>query len=45
MANVKQLKHLEHIEDEMLNYGVKGCMKIVGDLKEIREMLGCGGAG
>ena len=45
MANVKQLKHLEHIEDEMLNYGVKGCMKIVGDLKEIREMLGCGGSG
>ena len=45
MANVKQLKHLEHIEDEMLNYGVKGCMKIVGDLKEIREMLGCGGTG
>ena len=45
MANVKQLKHLEHIEDEMLNYGVKGCMKIVGDLKEIRHMLGCGGTG
>ena len=45
MANVQQLKHLEHIEDEMLNYGVKGCMKIVGDLKEIRHMLGCGGTG
>ena len=26
MANVTQLKHLEHIEDEMLNYGVVGCM-------------------
>ncbi len=25
MANVKQLKHLEHLEDEMLNYGVEGC--------------------
>ncbi len=40
-----QLKHLEHLEDEMLNYGVKGCKKIVGDLREIREMLGCGGTG
>ena len=25
MANVTQLKHLEHLEDEMLNYGVEGC--------------------
>ena len=25
MANITQLKHLEHLEDEMLNYGVEGC--------------------
>ena len=41
MANVTQLKHLEHLEDEMLNYGVEGCKAAVGFLKELRKMLGC----
>ena len=41
MANVTQLKHLEHLEDEMLNYGVEGCKSIVSFLKELRKMLGC----
>ena len=41
MANVKQLKHLEHLEDEMLNYGVEGCKASVSFLKELRKMLGC----
>ena len=41
MANVKQLKHLEHLEDEMLNYGVEGCKAAVSFLKELRSMLGC----
>ena len=27
MANVTQLKHLEHLEDEMLNYGVDALSK------------------
>jgi len=40
MANVTQLKHLEHLEDEMLNYGVEGCMSAVSFLKELRNMLG-----
>jgi len=40
MANVKQLKHLEHLEDEMLNYGVEGCKASVSFLKELRKMLG-----
>ena len=40
MANVTQLKHLEHLEDEMLNYGVEGCKAAVGFLKELRKMLG-----
>ncbi len=40
MANVKQLKHLEHLEDEMLNYGVEGCEAAVSFLKELRKMLG-----
>ena len=40
MANVTQLKHLEHLEDEMLNYGVEGCMAAVSFLKELRKMLG-----
>ncbi len=43
MANIEKLKHLEHLEDEMLNYGVEGCKRIVGDLKELRQMLGCSG--
>ena len=41
MANIKQLKHLEHLEDEMLNYGVEGCKAAVSFLKELRKMLGC----
>ncbi len=41
MANVTHLKHLEHLEDEMLNYGVEGCKSIVSFLKELRKMLGC----
>ena len=41
MANVTQLKHLEHLGDEMLNYGVEGCMAAVSFLQEIRKMLGC----
>ena len=41
MANVKQLKHLEHLEDEMLNYGVEGCKASVSFLQELRKMLGC----
>ena len=40
MANVTQLKHLEHLEDEMLNYGVEGCKAAVSFLKELRNMLG-----
>jgi hypothetical protein len=40
MANIKQLKHLEHLEDEMLNYGVDGCMAAVSFLKELRKMMG-----
>jgi len=40
MANVTQLKHLEHLEDEMLNYGVEGCKAAVGFLQELRKMLG-----
>ena len=41
MANVTQLKHLEHLEDEMLNYGVEGCIASVNFLKDLRKMLGC----
>ena len=41
MANVTHLKHLEHLEDEMLNYGVEGCKSIVSFLQELRKMLGC----
>ena len=41
MANVTQLKHLEHLEDEMLNYGVEGCKAAVSFLQELRRMLGC----
>jgi len=43
MADVKQLKHLEHLEDEMLNEGVAGCKKIVQDLQAVRKILGCKG--
>ena len=40
MANVTQLKHLEHLEDEMLNYGSEGCAAAVSFLKELTKMLG-----
>ena len=40
MSNITQLKHLEHLEDEMLNYGVEGCKAAVSFLKELRKMLG-----
>ena len=40
MSNVTQLKHLEHLEDEMLNYGVEGCKAAVSFLKELKKMLG-----
>ena len=40
MANVTQLKHLEHIEDEMLNHGVEGCDASVSAMKEMLRMLG-----
>ena len=40
MANVKQLKHLEHLEDELLNYGTVGCEAIVGHFREVYNLLG-----
>ena len=40
MANITQLKHLEHLEDEMLNYGIDGCNAAVSFLKELSKMLG-----
>ena len=40
MANITQLKHLEHIEDEMLNYGVEGCEASVSAMQELLRMLG-----
>ena len=40
MANITQLKHLEHIEDEMLNHGVDGCTASVSAMKEMLKMLG-----
>ena len=40
MANVTQLKHLEHLEDEMLNYGIQGCHAAVAFLEELKKMLG-----
>ena len=40
MANVVQLKHLEHLEDEMLNYGVDGCHAAVRFMDELLNMLG-----
>tara|TARA_B100001996_G_scaffold380160_1_gene367126 strand:+ start:2031 stop:3242 length:1212 start_codon:yes stop_codon:yes gene_type:complete len=40
MSNVVQLKHLEHIEDEMLNYGVDGCWAAVRFMQELCKMLG-----
>ncbi len=40
MANITKLKHLEHLEDEMLNYGVEGCVAAVNFLNELAKMLG-----
>ena len=40
MANITQLKHLEHLEDEMLNYGVEGCHAAVRFMQELLNMLG-----
>ena len=40
MANITQLKHLEHIEDEMLNYGVQGCIAAVSAMRQMTKMLG-----
>ena len=40
MANVTQLKHLEHIEDEILNHGSAGCMASVSAMQELLRMLG-----
>ena len=40
MANITQLKHLEHIQDEMLNHGVDGCTASVSAMKEMLKMLG-----
>ena len=40
MANIVKLKHLEHIEDEMLNYGTDGCEAAVRFMKELVKMLG-----
>ena len=40
MANIVKLKHLEHIEDEMLNYGSEGCMAAVRFMNELTKMIG-----
>ena len=45
MANITQLKHLEHLEDEMLNYGVEGCHAAVSFLRELRNMVGKSSSG
>ena len=42
MANIVKLKHLEHIEDEMLNYGVEGCEAATRFMRELTKMLGGG---
>lgn len=40
MAEVVKLKHLEHLEDEVLNYGSAGCFAIVNFLRSVRDMVG-----
>jgi hypothetical protein len=40
MANITQLKHLEHLEDEMLNYGTEGAASAISFLRELSKMLG-----
>ena len=40
MANVVKLKHLEHLEDEVLNYGSEGCFAVVSFLTELKNMIG-----
>ena len=45
MANVVKLKHLEHLEDEVLNYGSEGCFAVVSFLTELKNMIGKKSAG
>lgn len=40
MANIVKLKHLEHLEDEVLNYGSSGCAAVVNFLTELKNMIG-----
>jgi hypothetical protein len=40
MANIVKLKHLEHLEDEVLNYGSAGCAAVVNFLTELKDMIG-----
>ena len=40
MAKVVHLKHLEHLEDEILTTGVDGCHAAVRFMDEILKMLG-----
>lgn len=40
MANIVKLKHLEHLEDEVLNYGSSGCIAVVNFLTELKNMIG-----
>lgn len=40
MANIVKLKHLEHLEDEVLNYGSQGCFAVVSFLTELKNMIG-----
>lgn len=40
MANIVKLKHLEHLEDEVLNYGSEGCFAVVNFLTELKNMIG-----
>jgi len=40
MANIVKLKHLEHLEDEVLNYGSSGCAAVVNFLTELKDMIG-----
>lgn len=45
MANIVKLKHLEHLEDEVLNYGSQGCFAVVSFLTELKNMIGKKSAG
>ena len=44
MSNIVKLKHLEHIEDEMLNYGVEGCEAATRFMNELVKMIGGAGS-